>query len=380
MMHTGSKNFSIAFLDQYADMGGGQQVMLALLEAALSLKLRVSLYCPVGQLTQRAAHMGVRIVPIPELSLRKGKKRFVDMLSLAAYSFRFLWTQRTSLRGHDLIYVNGPRLCPAALLYSFLNRKMRFACHVHLLHNQTDTCLISLFLKRKACLGAALPSRFIEKRMHGNLPAVVAQKLHLVENGLGQAFSELNFVDRFSNASSFGVMIVGRICPEKGYNLLPGLARVFPQIAFHAIGKVWAEDAAWFEALRGDVSANLIFHGESTDIPRLVAELRPQFCLIPSQVDEAFGLAAIEGMALSCLTIVRQQGALAELAVGTGAWSFVKDEDVATLLGKGMALSKEALLAESRGQYQMVMTRYSHAAWAKRLRDWLRILTGQEEA
>jgi glycosyltransferase involved in cell wall biosynthesis len=115
-------------------------------------------------------------------------------------------------------------------------------------------------------------------------------------------------------------------------------------------------------------------------VPRAARELGAQVCLVPSRCEEAFGLAAVEGMALSCVTAVRASGGLAEIARGTGALEFSADADIAPLLQRLAAMPGAERTKLARAQQTAATARYGHAAFAGRLRGHLtRLLATAQE-
>src|SRR5262245_23197705 len=108
---------NILFLDQFSDLGGAQRCLLDLLPALRDRGWRAHVAAPGnGYLGARAAELGARFHPIRCESYESGRKSVVDVVRFAVELPRLA---REIVRlAHesqaDVLYVNGPRLLPAA--------------------------------------------------------------------------------------------------------------------------------------------------------------------------------------------------------------------------------------------------------------------------
>jgi glycosyltransferase involved in cell wall biosynthesis len=365
----------VSFLDQYGSLGGGQQVLLELIRAAHGLGMKVTAVVPGhGGLLPMVEKMGGAVRSIPELRLTQGKKGSADALRLAGYSAALIARHGAFLAEQDLVYVNGARLLPAMMALSFVLRKVRFCYHIHLAHANTERRLFGLALSRPNTTAVVVPSTFVKKDLVQFSAKFSSPKVQLVENGLSQRFDCLPFEDRFGGNTLARVALIGRLSPEKGQDILTSLAPILPDISFHVLGDSAFADDGWSEGLRRTVPANVHFHGWVDDVPSMIRELGIQVCLVPSRCDEASGLVPLEGMALSCLTVVRSRGGLAEIAARTGALTFGEDAEVAPLLSRLAALSAQDLSSLALSQHTATLARYGHEAFVTRLRVLLKKL------
>jgi len=94
------------------------------------------------------------------------------------------------------------------------------------------------------------------------------------------------------------------------------------------------------------------------DVPATIDAIGAHVNLMPSQREESFGLAAVEGMACSCLTITTGRGGLAAIAQNTGAWSAGQPEAWLRLTDRIRASSRDVLAAESRRQHERAVAHY----------------------
>ena len=163
----------MVFLEQYGSLGGGQQVLLELVRAALALPCRVSVLIPAGPCVDKLKGMGATVRLIPACRLSQGKKNYADMVRFATYSWRIFLQHMGLLRSADLIYINGNRLLGTGMLAQLFLRR-RAACHIHLNHGPMEQKLFLLFLKSRKSLALIVPSDFILKQLQAAYSGVLA--------------------------------------------------------------------------------------------------------------------------------------------------------------------------------------------------------------
>ena len=355
----------IAFLEQYGDLGGGQQVLLELVQAALALGHQVSVLIPEGPCANKLRHMGAAVQPIPLCRLSQGQKSCVDILRFTAYGWRVFLEHMRLLRSADLIYVNGNRLLGTAMLAQlFLQRKA--VCHIHLNHGPLELKLFLLFLRSKKSLGLIVPSPFILRQLQAADKGFADPRVRLLPNGLDSRFSDIPFEDRFTDRPLRHVGIVGRVSPEKGQDVLLPLARRFPQLHFHVLGDAAFSAQDFYDGLRQTAPENVHFHGWVDDIPAKVREIGLQICLVPSRCPEgspersfeAAPLVPLQMAALSCLVMVRRLGALEDLAENLFLRSYDSDEEIKILIESIINTDSHALYADVKKSYFFVKKLY----------------------
>ena len=110
----------IVFLEQYGSLGGGQQVLLELVRAALHSGFQATVLIPEGPCSDRLRSLGAQVIAVSECRLSQGKKGIADIFRFAWYGCRTFLSHISLLRHAGLIYVNGNRLLPVALLAQLL--------------------------------------------------------------------------------------------------------------------------------------------------------------------------------------------------------------------------------------------------------------------
>lgn len=321
----------IVFLEQYGSLGGGQQVLLELVRAALHSGFQATVLIPEGPCSDRLRSLGAQVIAVSECRLSQGKKGIADIFRFAWYGCRTFLSHISLLRHADLVYVNGNRLLPVAMLAQLLLGR-KAAYHIHLNHGGLERKLFLLTLRLKSTRALVLPSEFIRRELLAADARFADPRVQVVPNGLDARFSDIPFQDRFTGRPLQHIGIVGRVSPEKGQDVLIPLAKHFPQLQFHVLGDAAFSSEDYYERLKREAPENVHFHGWVDDLPAKVNEIGLQVCLVPSRVKESFSLAAIEMTALSCLVLVRNLGALEDVARELGLGMFEKDEELLALL------------------------------------------------
>lgn len=366
----------IVFLEQYGSLGGGQQVLLELVRAALHIGFRATVLIPEGPCVDRLRALGAQVVVVPECRLSQGKKGIADIFRFAWYGSRTFLSHISLLRHADLIYVNGNRLSPVAMLAQLmLGRKAAY--HIHLNHGGLERKLFLLALRLKSTRALVLPSEFIRRELLAADVRFDDPRVQVVPNGLDARFSDIPFQDRFTGRPLQHIGIVGRVSPEKGQDVLIPMAKHFPQLQFHVLGDAAFSSADYYERLKREAPENVHFHGWVDDLPAKVNEIGLQVCLVPSRCPpeapersfEAAPLVPLQMTALSCLVIVRKLGALEDVARELGLKMFEKDGELKLYLERIMTLERGKIVSVIRGSFNKNIEHYSHAIFYGRLKD-----------
>lgn len=356
----------IVFLEQYGSLGGGQQVLLELVRAALQTGFRATVLIPEGPCVDRLRALGAQVVVVPECRLSQGKKGIADIFRFAWYGSRTFLRHISLLRHADLIYVNGNRLSPVAMLAQLMLRR-KAAYHIHLNHGGLERKLFLLALRLRSTRALVLPSEFIRRELLAADVRFDDPRVQVVPNGLDARFSDIPFQDRFTGRPLQHIGIVGRVSPEKGQDVLIPLAKHFPQLQFHVLGDAAFSSEDYYERLKREAPENVHFHGWVDDLPAKVNEIGLQVCLVPSRVKEAFSLVAVEMVALSCLVIVRKLGALEDVARELGLEMFEKDDDLKILLKNRLAKDPTWIAMGIKKSYHICVQEFSHSCFQTRL-------------
>lgn len=208
--HPGSGAVNILFVDQYGDLGGAQQCLLDLIPAVQNAGWTVTCAAPGdGRLVVKLRDRGVTVRPLPAMSLAGGPKPPLDFIRFAfatpMLARRIAHMVRDARAG--LIYVNGPRVLPAA---AWAARQSRLPVLFHA-HNY--------LAQRSAAALAGRSLQFANARViaccrHAARPLrhyVVPGRLRVIYNGVGPAEAA-----HVPSTAGPRIGVIGRISPEKG--------------------------------------------------------------------------------------------------------------------------------------------------------------------
>lgn len=364
----------IVFLEQYGSLGGGQQVLLELVRAALHSGFQATVLIPEGPCSDRLRSLGAQVIAVSECRLFPRQKSIADIFRFAWYGCRTFLSHISLLRHAGLIYVNGNRLLPVALLAQLLLGR-KAAYHIHLNHGGLERKLFLLTLRLKSTRALVLPSEFIRRELLAADARFADPRVQVVPNGLDARFSDIPFQDRFTGRPLQHIGIVGRVSPEKGQDVLIPLAKHFPQLQFHVLGDAAFSSADYYERLKREAPENVHFHGWVDDLPAKVNEIGLQVCLVPSRCPpespgrsfEAAPLVPLQMAALSCVVIVRKLGALEDVARELELEMFEKDGELKILLKNHIEKDTTWIATISKKSYHICMQYFSHNCFQKRL-------------
>jgi glycosyltransferase involved in cell wall biosynthesis len=213
----------ILFLDQYSDLGGAQHCLLDLMPAVAWAGWRPLVAVPGnGPLVGRLRAMGVAVEPLPLGSYRSFKKSAWDLVRFAASTPRLLLAIRRLVKRFqpDLIYVNGPRLLPAARLARG-KTPLLFHCH-----SRVEQALAARAAGRSLRASRASVIACCRFAVEPLLPYLATEHVHIVYNGVAGPSRP---PARKQPGSGFRIGLVGRIAPEKGHAHFLQAARLLNQ-------------------------------------------------------------------------------------------------------------------------------------------------------
>ena len=202
---------NILFVDQFSDLGGAQQCLLDLLPAVQAAGWNAVCAVPGrGRLVEKLRDRGLTVHPLPDILLAAGRKPPLDFVrfSLLAPGLAGTISRLVRETAADLIYVNGPRVLPAA---AWASRKAKlplvFHCHNHL-------------AQRSAAALAGRSLQFAGARVivccrHAARPLwpyIDFGRLHVIYSGVS---APRDAVPPARSAIP-RIGVIGRISPEKG--------------------------------------------------------------------------------------------------------------------------------------------------------------------
>jgi glycosyltransferase involved in cell wall biosynthesis len=312
----------ILFLDQFSVIGGAQLCLLDVLDAVGKRGWSAHVAVPGdGPLVERLRSSGVKINQIPCGPYQSGNKSFADFLQLPLD----IWRQKRILADlmsrdrFDLIYVNGPRVLPAAALMAHDHFPVLFHAHNRLNHGSAASLAGWSIGRSKATVIAC--SNYVAQPL---APYVQKGNLHVVPNGTPDA----GFHERvFGPGRSWRIGLIGRISPEKGQDLFLQtaalLAPQFPAARFVICGTPGIPVRKYLD-LVSELARGLPveFLGWRDDIATVLAEL--DLLVVPSK-DEGMPRVVLEGFSAGVPVIAFASGGIPEV-VTDGETGFLVPE------------------------------------------------------
>jgi glycosyltransferase involved in cell wall biosynthesis len=309
----GSCTVNLLFLDQFSDLGGAQQCLLDLIPAVQAAGWVAACAAPgSGRLFEKLRERGVTAHSLPETRLALGTKPLGDFVrfvlhtpGLANHISRLACDSRA-----DLIYVNGPRVLPAA---AWVARRtglpLIFHCHNHLAQRA------AVVLAGRAL--AFANARVIACCQHVARPLwpyVDPGRLRVIYNGVGPAASV-----RAARAGAPRIGVIGRISPEKGQLTFVQAARLVadarPECQFVVCGAPLFSDrdaARYFDQVREAAQRlPVAFTGWREDVGQMLASL--DLMVVPSLREPGAPRIILEAYAARVPVVAFVSGGIPEI-------------------------------------------------------------------
>lgn len=374
-----SSNKKILFVDQAVNVAGGQTSLMGMITIALDEFDEVSVLAPAGGELQRLIRSRfedrVRFVPLWIPQLTQGSKTLMDATKYAAFVCHFL-RHLPELRRADVVHINGPRaFAPTFALSRLIPARPIY--HVRIGHQGLERRLIQRIASARGTGAVVFNSDFLHREVMETQAGGRADTGAgtVVQNCLYPPFDDLGFVDRFCDrprpAERLECAVFGTVAPHKGQHLVVEAAARQPEVNFHIFGRHTSAD--YSEQLRRAARQNVFFHEHTSDVLAAYRMHGIQIALVPSVWDEPFGLVAIEGMAASCITLVRPSGGLASIAAATGATVFDNADDLVLALEELRQDDAASLAHRAERQHHLVQEHFGPERFSAELQEvWAR--------
>ena len=343
---------NILFLDQYSDLGGGQRCLLDLLPAVRARGWRAHLAAPGnGRLCEEAARLDATVDEIACGPYRAGRKSMRDILRFAreAGPLRARIRELAERYRADLVYVNGPRVLPAAA-GAVRDRPLLFHCHSSL--GWPHRWMVERCLEGVTVVGSC---RFVLDSFRRRT------EMHVVYNGVAGG-------PRKAGRRGRRVGVIGRIAPGKGQAEFLAAARLVPGSQFVICGEPLFSDArsrAYSARLRVLARGLPVeFLGWRDDVAAVLGEL--DVLVAPSVAPEATTRVILEAYAAGVPVVAAKVGGIPEV-VEDGVTGFLVDArrpaELAARIREVLEMPGErlqAVIERARQEWQrrFTLTRY----------------------
>jgi glycosyltransferase involved in cell wall biosynthesis len=301
----------ILCIDQFAQLGGGQLCLLDLLPAFHRNGWEIRALVPdQGEYAERlrASHCHVEPLALPHLS--NGKKTFTDQFRYLASVVRATSQLRKLLRvwKADLLYVNGPRVLPAAARVS-REQEIPLIFHAHhCIAEASGRYLVQSSINASKASVIACCQHVASSLS----PRVPANRIKVIYNGVG----DYRCLPARRSLPIRDIGIIGRIDPEKGQLDFVRAARIvasrFPHVQFHVVGSPQFSAGEYYaQVLKESQGLPVHFHGWRDDISDVLASL--DLLVVSSPCSEATPRVILESLSAGVPILAYSVGGIPEI-------------------------------------------------------------------
>jgi glycosyltransferase involved in cell wall biosynthesis len=323
----------ILVVDQYGEVGGAQRCLLDAVTGFRQRGWEVCAAVPEGDLFSRLEPVCRSIAPIACGPFHPARKTALDAVRFLGQLPAQIRTIRRLLRAapFDAIYVNGPRLAPAAAA-SHKNIPIIFHAH-NVVTQRAASRALNAALR---CSGAAViaSSGFVARSL-----AAACGAPCVIPNGVPACG-----VVREPRRGPFTIAMLGRIAPEKGQLEFVRAASMAPPAQFVIAGAPMFADSGYFELVRAEAKrAGVALAGWIEDTDRFLAGI--DLLVVPSGPFDATPRVILEAYAASVPVLAFASGGIPELVAHLQTGILVAERSPEALAGAiAYALSNRAEL------------------------------------
>ncbi len=356
-----SESHQIALvIDGVPDAGGGQRVALDTLKALSELNWRV--YALVG----RDSFLSHQIHTDPllrsvKVHLMTSPARKKGLLSRIVRNFRFgihLWQHRKLMSEATICIVNDPDFFFPACILARCTGKYNLIIYAHLVYTNLKKKFFKTIVQSQSVNSVWTASNFLNSHL---LDCTRGKPVYVIEPACRFQIVSTQIESQHKNVAS-----IGMLHPNKGHDLLCQAAKKHPDLQFHIIGSPSNQAQIYASELQRSSPKNVIFRSYVNDLPNYFNEHCIGIVVSASKHNqEAFGLTALEAVALGLEAIVRRTGGLSEIADKLGLSSGVSDEDLMHLLD--VAIAHPSDQNQKISQQAALRLQYSFEAFKSRI-------------
>jgi glycosyltransferase involved in cell wall biosynthesis len=321
---------SLLILEQFNQLGGAQRCLLDLLPAFLEAGYQTHLAVPGdGPVADGARSRGAVVHHICCGGYTSGQKHWIDAVRFSIDLPRQSGCVASLASKHkiDLIYVNGPRLLPAAAIGSG-GRPVIF--HAHSVVAQEAARRLTHWALRSASANVIAACRFVLEPLSG---VVEPGRSRVIYNGVTPVGCARR---RRSDSDPWRVGVIGRIAPEKGQLEFIQAARLLAPrrcCEFVVCGDALFSSPDYSRRVRAEAEGLPIeFTGWRDDIGAVLSAL--DLVVVPSSAVEATTRVILEAFSAGVPVVAFRSGGISEIVEDgvTGVLSAATARDLASRL------------------------------------------------
>ncbi len=344
---------NLLFVDQFSEMGGGQLCLRDLLPGILERGWRPRLMLPEdGEMWDCAEGLGIAVDPLPIQPYTNGSKKFCDLLNFGLDVPRSVVAIREAVSRHsiDLVYVNGPRVLPAATAASC---PLVFHSHSHLDKRYTRR-LVAWSVRRAGAMVIAV-SCYAAASLTATLPMDTVQVIY-------SGVADLGGGPKREPGGEFRVGMIGRIAPEKGHVDFVEAARRISihreDVRFVVYGAERFSSGGYECTVRESAQGLPIeFRGWTEDVRAAFHDL--DVLVVPSRTRDAAPRVVMEALSAGTPVVAYPSGGIPEL-IEHGVSGLLTDSATVPALVRSIELLLD------RPELMRCLSRNGRMEWEKR--------------
>ena len=342
----------ILLIDQFGEPGGAQH---GLAEAAAGFAARgwtVHGAIPAGPTMEVLAPFCTSVTPLVCGPFTPVRKNLVDV---ARFGMQFprqvaAISEVVERESIDVLYVNGPRLAPAAV-WARQGRPVVF--HAHSLVTQRLAALLAGHALRAPDVTLLASSHFVARWLQGVVGDTAVRVIYNGIAGFGARRSPLEKCTR--------IAVLGRIAPEKGQLAFARAARIAvernPELRFQIGGAPMFAAEEYLDAVRAAAGDAVRFTGWTDDIGGFLENV--DLLVVPSEPVDANPRVIPEAFAAGVPVLAFNGGGIPEL-IEHGVTGLLVKQHTPEALAEGI------LDAAGDPQRLNVMAERGYARWQSR--------------
>jgi glycosyltransferase involved in cell wall biosynthesis len=296
----------ILLIDQFGETGGAQQCLLEAAEGFSARGWELHAAVPEGPLSERLMPMAKSVTPLACGPFAPVRKKFSDVGRFAMQLPRQAAAIAAIVEREDieLLYVNGPRVAPAAML-GRRGRPVMF--HAHSIVTQPMAARLTGYALRGPRVTLLASSRFVARWVEEQAGGA---SVRVVYNGVAGFGGRPTPRDRHTR-----VAVLGRIAPEKGQLVFAQAARIARErdasLSFCIAGAAMFGGVEYLNAVRAAAGNAVNFAAWTDDVGAFLKDV--DLLVVPSAGVDANPRVIPEAYAAGVPVLAFDGGGIPEL-------------------------------------------------------------------
>jgi glycosyltransferase involved in cell wall biosynthesis len=355
----------VAIIDCVTRFGGGQQVFIDSIEQLLQTGWEVDAF--VAEKTPVFdALESIKKRKGPELSIRTSDFSFkrqglVSRIARQLKVFKLLHRHKHILAKSSACIVNDPDAFFAAAIVQTLQRRKNVVLYAHLQYDPLQKLFIYFLSKLPSICEIWCPSQFMRDQVLNNIQIVpihvVTPRCRLMVHNPRTNFPAL----------PIRIASIGALDPRKGHDALIDAANELKDTEFYVIGDPIHGETAYVKELVNRAPSNFHVYEHQSNLSEFLST-KGITCIVCASRDnfEAFGLTALESVALGLHTVVRRCGGLTEIAEELKLAVIETDHELVAALHAYVS-DPMRYLSQLPAQQKILETKYGTSMFATRI-------------